>query len=214
MSLIKHRITVDCGPATDRRTLDIWLHPILRRPGILISGGMDSALLYYLLIRLNVEQGSTHKITPYTILRKDGSPQYVQPIIDYVHDSFGLPHIATTVVGDPTLPESRQVESGVKEVLSSTTSHIMYLGLIEELEIHTIGWRPPIKWKETENRLYPFKDLNKSHIVDLIFQFKQEKLFELSHTCNMPGPRCGACNGCNERSWGFEQMGYADPGTL
>lgn len=212
MSLIKHRITVDCGPATDRRTLDIWLHPILRRPGILISGGMDSALLYYLLIRLNVEQGSTHKITPYTILRKDGSPQYVQPIIDYVHDSFGLPHIATTVVGDPTLPESRQVESGVKEVLS-TTSNAIYLGIIEELAAFTIGWRAPIKWTESFNRRYPLKDLNKTHIVDLIVQFKQEKLFELTHSCNMPG-KCGSCNGCNERQWGFDQMGYTDPGVL
>ena len=50
--------------------------------------------------------------------------------------------------------------------------------------------------------------------IDLIFQFKQEKLFELSHTCNMPGLRCGGCNGCNERRWGFEQMSYKDPGIL
>jgi len=212
MSLIKNRLIVECGPPSDRRTLNMHLHPIRKRIGVLVSGGMDSALLYYLLVKLNAEQGFTHTIIPYTILRKDGSPQYAQDIINYVHDLFGIPHVATQVVGDPTLPENLQVESGCTDVLKK--SNIIYLGLIEELEIHTIGWRPPIKWKETENRLYPFKDLNKSHIVDLIFQFKQEKLFELSHTCNMPGPRCGACNGCNERSWGFKQMGCTDPGIL
>jgi len=212
MSLIKNRILVECGPANDRRTTDIWLHPIRKRIGILISGGMDSALLYYFLVKLNVEQGFTHSIKPYTILRKDGSPQYAQDIIDYVHDLFEIPRIVTQVVGDPTLSEPMQVESGARDVLSSI-SNVVYLGLIEELSAFTIGWRDPIKWKEKDNRRYPLKDLNKSHIVDLIVQFKQEKLFELTHSCNMPG-KCYNCNGCNERSWGFEQMGYADPGIL
>jgi len=212
MSLIKNRLIVDCGPDFDRRTLNIWLHPLRKRVGVLVSGGMDSALLYYLLVKLNAESGFIYKITPYTIIREQGSIEYAQPIVDYVNELFGLPATIIETVGDNTLSEQYQVESGCKDVLIK--SNLIYLGLIEELEIHTIGWRPPIKWKETENRLYPFKDLNKSHIVDLIFQFKQEKLFELSHTCNMPGPRCGACNGCNERRWGFEQMGYSDPGIL
>jgi len=211
MSLIKNRLIVDCGPYSDRRTLNIWLHPLRKRVGVLVSGGMDSALLYYLLVKLNAEAGFIYKITPYTIIREQGSIEYAQPIVDYVNNLYDIPTSIIETVGDNTLAENLQVESGCTDVLKK--SNIIYLGLIEELEIHTIGWRPPIKWKETENRLYPFKDLNKSHIVDLIFQFKQEKLFELSHTCNMPGPRCGACNGCNERSWGLEQMGYTDPGV-
>jgi 7-cyano-7-deazaguanine synthase in queuosine biosynthesis len=210
MSLIKSSLTVECGHVLDRRILNIWLHPLRKRVGVLVSGGMDSALLYYLLVKLNAEAGFTHKITPYTIIREQGSIEYSQTIVDYVNNLFDLPTLIIETVGNNALPENQQVESGCRDVL--TKSNIIYLGLIEELEIHTIGWRPPIKWKESENRLYPFKDLNKSHLVDLIFQFKQEKLFELSHTCNMPGPRCGACNGCNERRWGFEQMGYADPG--
>jgi 7-cyano-7-deazaguanine synthase in queuosine biosynthesis len=210
MSLITNRLIVECGPVLDRRTLNIYLHPIRKRIGVLVSGGMDSALLYYLLVKLNVEQGFTHKITPYTIIREQGSIEYAQPIVDYVNNLFGIATSTIEIVGDNTLAENQQVESGCVDVLKK--SNLIYLGLIEELEVHTIGWRPPIKWKESENRLYPFKDLNKSHLVDLIFQFKQEKLFELSHTCNLPGPRCGACNGCNERRWGFEQMGYADPG--
>ena len=211
MSLIKNRLILECGPASDRRTLNIYLHPIRKRIGVLVSGGMDSALLYYLLVKLNVEQSLTHTITPYTILRKDGSPQYAQIIIDYVHDLFKLPHVTTQVVGDPTLPESIQVESGCTDGLKK--ANVIYLGLIEELSAFTIGWRDPVKWRETDTRLYPFKDLNKSHVVDLIIQFKQEKLFELTHSCNMPG-KCNNCNGCNERRWGFEQMGYSDPGIL
>lgn len=211
MSLINNRYIHECGPPTDKRILNIYLHPLRRRIGVLVSGGMDSALLYYLLVKLNSEQGFTHTIVPYTILRKDGSCQFAQSIIDYVHDIFGLPHIPTTVVGDPNLSESLQVESGCIDVL--TKSNIVYLGIIEELEIHTIGWRPPIKWTDTENRKYPFKNLNKSHIVDLIFQFNQERLFELSRTCNIPGPRCNVCNGCNERKWGFDQLERIDLGT-
>jgi hypothetical protein len=211
MSFIKHKYTVECGPPTNKRILNVYLNPLRRNVGVLVSGGMDSALLYYLLIKLNVEQGLTHKIIPYTILRKDGSCQFAQAIIDYVHDLFNLPRLVTKAVGDPTLPESLQVESGCSDVLMK--SNILYLGLIEELAIHTIGWRDPIKWTETHERKYPFKDLNKSHIVDLIYHFKHERLFELTHSCNMPG-KCGSCNGCNERQWGFDQLGRIDLGTI
>ena len=211
MSLIKTRLIVDCGPDSDRRTLNIWLHPLRKRVGVLVSGGMDSALLYYLLVKLNAEAGFTHKITPYTILRKDGSPQYAPDIINYVHDLFNLPQTTTEIVGDPALSENMQVETGATDALKK--SNILYMGLIEELAAFTIGWRDPIKWNNSDSRLYPLTDLTKSHIVDLIVQFKQEKLFELTHSCNMPG-KCYNCNGCNERSWGFEQMGYADPGIF
>ena len=211
MSLIKNRLIAECGPATDRRTLNVWLHPLRKRIGVLVSGGMDSALLYYLLVKLNVESGLTHKITPYTILRKDGSSQYAPDIINHVHDLFNLPLTTTEIVGDPTLAENMQVETGARDALKK--SNILYMGLIEELAAFTIGWRDPIKWNNSDSRLYPLKDLNKSHIVDLIIQFKQEKLFELTHSCIMSG-KCYNCNGCNERSWGFEQMGYADPGIV
>lgn len=211
MSLIKNRYIHECGPVNDKRSLNLYLHPLRKRTGVLVSGGLDSALLYYLLVKLNIEQGLTHKITPYTILRKDGSYQFAQSIIDHVHELFELPTILTTIVGDTTLSETMQVESGCRDVLEK--SNIVYLGIIEELAIHTIGWRDPIKWKDTEDRKYPFKDLNKSHIVDLIFQFKQERLFELTHSCNMPS-KCGSCNGCNERQWGFDQLGKLDPGRI
>ena len=211
MSLLKSKLIVECGPALDRRILNIWLHPLRKRVGVLVSGGMDSALLYYLLVKLNAEAGFTHKITPYTILRKDGSPQYAPDIINYVHDLFNLTLITTEIVGDPTLSENMQVETGATDALKK--SNILYMGLIEELAAFTIGWRDPIKWNNSDSRLYPLKDLNKSHIVDLIVQFKQEKLFELTHSCNMPG-KCYNCNGCNERSWGFDQMGHTDPGSL
>jgi hypothetical protein len=205
-----YRCITDCGPDTDRRTLNIWLHPLRRKVGVLVSGGMDSALLYYLLVKLNFEQGFTHKITPYTILRKDGSCRFAQDVIDYVHRQFGLTSTSTEVVGDPTLHENLQVESGCADVLKK--ENIIYLGLIEEMAAFTIGWRDPIKWEETDTRLYPLKNLNKSHIVDLIYYFNQEPLFELTHSCNMPG-KCGSCNGCNERQWGFDQLDKIDPGT-
>ena len=51
MSLVKSKYIVECGPDSDKRTLKIYLDPFRRRVGILISGGMDSALLYYLLIQ-------------------------------------------------------------------------------------------------------------------------------------------------------------------
>jgi hypothetical protein len=203
-------INLECGPPEDRRRLTFRLDFLRRRVGVLVSGGLDSALLYYLLVRLNHENNWSHEITPYTILRKEGSPEFAPLVINYIDSLFGLPKRELSIVGDNTLPENKQVESGVVEILKN--QGIVYLGLIENLEIHTVGWNTPTIWKDSEIRKYPLKHLNKSHIIDLIYQCNQEYLFEITHSCIFPSGRCNECNGCNERNWGFMQLGKTDPG--
>jgi hypothetical protein len=215
MSFLKiHKIRMECGPDHDRRTMDLTLHPFVRRIGVMVSGGMDSALLYYLLRKYNSEIDNWYNIIPYTMLRKEGSPVHAPLIINYVNRVFGLPNQELIVVGNNTLPEENQVSSGIDDIMSRKQCNILYLGLIENLEIHTVGWRPPIKWFDTEQLKYPLKRLTKCHVVDLIQQLNQPKLFELSHSCVYSDGRCITCNGCKERAWGFEQMGYIDPGVI
>jgi len=57
--------------------------------------------------------------------------------------------------------------------------------------------------------------LNKSHIIDLVIKFNQQSLFHITHSCSSQElGRCNVCNGCNERQWGFDQLGQTDPGTI
>lgn len=205
---------IECGPEDDRRTLTMSLNPLYRNVGILLSGGIDSAIIYYIIMKLNHNLGYTHKITPYTILRKEGSPVHAPLIIEYVNGLFGFPFTGLNVVGDNTISEGVQVNSGINELFDIHKVNMLYLGSIETLDIHTVGWEPPRVITETTFIKSPLGKFNKSHVIDLVVQLKQEKIFELSHSCVHPLGRCYNCNGCNERTWGFNRMGYSDPGII
>lgn len=177
-----------------------------KRIGILVSGGIDSAILYYLLTKLNVENNNQFIITPYTILRKEGSKTYALPIINYVQNKFNLPITSLNVVGDNTLPEIQQVESGVKDMFKNGEEYA-YLGIIDSREEHSVNW---LRWKpvETFNRRYPLLNLQKSHVIDLYKQYNLLDFLELTYSCALNEINaCGNCNGCNERKWGLQQVG-------
>lgn len=198
----------ECGPISDRRTLEIVL-PDSKRLGVFVSGGMDSALLYYLFCKLNHDAGNTHEIVPFTMIRTEGSKFFARPIINYINSCFNLPKQDLIIVGDNKLPEDQQIISGIMEVLVTEQAEIIYVGVIEALPEHMIGWHP-IPAPESYNFKTPFVNLNKSHIVDLIYQLNVEKLFTMSHSCIDDIGRCNTCNGCKERAWGFELMNKID----
>ena len=219
----------ECGPEHDRRlfnfTLPVYEEPVrstlsrmffaakgMRKNhsiGILVSGGIDSALLYSLLLKENQSTGNKYKITPYTILRKEGSRVYAIQAINHINKLFHLPEQNLNVVGNNTLPEIEQVESGVKEILD--TNDFAFVGVIDSREEHSIDWYRH-KFKESERVRYPLLNLQKSHVLDLIYQNNLESVLPFTHSCAIDESKmCGYCNGCKERLWGFNEIGKKDP---
>ena len=80
--------------------------------GILLSGGLDSAILLYLLVKHN----KGIKIQPFTIPKKDGAYLYADPIIDFFNRKFNFNIPGTVKAGSPDVHHSQQNESAVKEV--------------------------------------------------------------------------------------------------
>ena len=205
---------IACGTKFDRRVININLPPNRQsKIGVFVSGGIDSALLYYLLMWLNSIHNNTYQITPFTMLRKEGSKHYALPVINYVNSIFNKPDQQLITVGDTTLPEDQQVRSGIQDVFSQKLADVVYVGVIQTLDIHMIGWQPIVS-KETSIFKTPFSNINKSHIIDLVYILKQEALINLTHSCIHDTGKCYNCNGCNERSWAFEQLGRIDTGTI
>lgn len=204
---------LNCGPAHDRRILDLNLPPTPSLLGVFVSGGIDSALLYYLLMEENRRLGNPHVIEPLTILRKEGSKYFANLVVSHVQSAFELPYSGLTVVGNNTLSEDQQVRSGVRQAYRMGYGQV-YVGVIDQIAEHTIGWEK-IGYDENDFYRIPFKNLQKFHIVDLVKQFKQEGLFYITHACDqLELSRCHACNGCRERIWGFKQLALQDPGVL
>ena len=204
---------LECGPVSDRRIINLVLPTIKSNIGIFVSGGLDSAILYYLLMNENQQMNNLHNIVPLTVLRKEGSKNFAKLVVAHIRHIFNLTYIDPIYLGDNTLPEHEQVKSGVKDA-KDLGFDIVFTGLIEQLPQHMIGWFP-IEYQENEFFKAPFKNLNKSHIVDLCLQSDQQALFYITHSCaTWEMSRCNLCNGCTERRWGFEQLGFLDPGTV
>jgi hypothetical protein len=178
-----------------------------------VSGGLDSAILYYLLLQANAELHNKHLIHPFVVTRTEGSKYFARPVIAHVHSQFDMPYQEPIVVGDPSLPGHLQVKSGGDSAILMGYTQL-YGGVIDQLPEHTIGYEPaPLE--ENDTIKMPFKHLTKGHVINLIVRCKQEALFYITHSCSiLEIGRCGTCNGCRERRWGFDQLGIADPGTI
>ncbi len=201
------------GTGDELTPLKIQLPLLQRRIAVLVSGGLDSAILYYILKSL-VLQDSRYTLTPYTLIRADGSSRHAQLVIDYVNSVLGCNEEKTIPVPIKQTNSDSQVAEGIVEVLKEPVN-IVYVGIITTLPKHALhGVSPPYDPVDTESVKYPLKKLTKLHVVDAIRKLNLDKLFELTHSCvyDIVG-RCNECNRCNERAWAFEQLGLVDPGT-
>lgn len=206
-------MNIICGPLNDQRTISIILPAVKTKIGVLISGGIDSAILYYIILLENKLRGNIHEVLPISIMRAEGSEYFSKLVVAAMNEKFNLPNIETTIVGNPTLPDIEQVKSGVDDAIT-LGFELIFAGVIDQQPEHMIGWVPPPSG-ETRRFKTPLKDINKTHIIELVTKFKQEDLFYITHTCNTyKVGRCHRCNGCNERAWGFSQLGLTDPGLI
>ena len=191
--------------------------PLEGTVGIMLSGGLDSAVLLALMAEEITKVESKAAIQPFTVPKYDGSINYVDNIISYVSNRYNVTILPKIVVGNPNLPHKSQNESGVKEVLSCYTVPMLFMA---------INQNPPSEFKiqgEHPNRVQtnvhprismPFLRLLKTHIVDLIYQFSLEELLNITHSCTEQTlGRCNQCFQCSERAWAFEQLGKTDTGS-
>ena len=203
---------ITCGPAHDRRTLTLDL-PTTSKIGVLVSGGVDSALLYYLLLHTKHQTNNPVEITPIVIHRKEGSKYFARPIVERINQLFDI-NKKPKQLGNTMLPEPEQVASAVRHAFNLLQLETVYLGVISNREEHLIGF-DPIPIIEHHSVQLPFEHLEKSHVIDIYYQLGIEYLLPFTHSCDQHETvACGSCNGCRERIWGFNQIGKQDPITM
>lgn len=225
---------LECGPLSDRRLLFFNL-PINRLQGnsILVSytGGIDSALMLYLLAKLNNNQSIPYFIQPLVIDNRLGSnedPQNkfaatiteVWPRIPDTINSFRktfpnsqiLPLIKRT--GDPSLDRSSQIEQTVLKEFKEGQYSFIYSGINEipgvpecpgGVDRSSIK-KVPLPWK------VPFLKLKKTHIMDIIIQLDAFEIFKLCTKCVHHTSLEEVCSGfnCRERWWALRTLQRED----
>lgn len=168
--------------------------------GVFVSGGLDSALLYYLRSKQN-----PHTV-PLLVYKNADQQQYALNVINYIQSLHNIKV-------DPVLLHSTNVKIAIPEALAQGFDCV-YLGATKELDEFLVNWEPN-NFKNYPQIQGPFSDLDKSQVIDLVIQNGMEHLFTITHTCaEQSVGRCDYCNRCRERAWGFSQLGLTDPGNI
>ncbi len=187
--------------------------------GILLSGGIDSAILLYLMLEECKNKKIKPRIQPFTIPKHDGAQLYINGILAYMDAVFDCRLPEKVFVGNPDAPHQFQSATAILEIFSKHPNiEFLYMGTNQNPpdEYKMPGTYPNRVKQQTHPKvILPFIHLNKSHIIDIMYQFDMSELSNLTHTCTEQKiGRCGQCFQCNERSWAFSILDKTDTGTL
>jgi len=184
-----------------------------KKYGILLSGGLDSAILLYLLIKNN----PSINLQTFTIDKSDGAYLYADPVIDHFNRKFSLSIPKTIKVGDPTVFHRQQSVTAVKDIFEQYPVDHLFIGINQNPPELAKLSGAPVRDKQSLNPriLYPFVDLYKHNILEIMYDNQQQDLIDITHSCTeRQHGRCNICWQCKERAWAFEKLGKTDTGTL
>jgi hypothetical protein len=201
---------IELGPDTDKRYLKLDLPTTPKKLGVMVSGGLDSAILYYIIQKLNIDYKLNHDVTPIIILREEGSKTHAYPVVEYVNNLLNLPNqLIEKFDFKQKIPPHIEIKIGVSLLKTRKKVDHIFIGLIVTRPEHAIGIdvTGPV---DDEFVLFPFALLEKCHIVDLINKLNVPELFNITISCDK-GVNCGKCNGCRERKWGLTVMNMSTP---
>ena len=182
------------------------------RLGVMVSGGFDSSLLLYYLLR----EVGTGRLRVFTVPRPDGALVHARRLTPVVCEMAGCNTIAPIPVGNPSLHHSMQTFSGIVQVLRE--NWVDYLLLAENVtpndpDLKGDPWAPGRFRSKDRRMIQPFFDLTKDQLIAAAFADGLERLLMESHSCTeRTQGRCGRCWQCRERAWAFARIDRVDPG--
>jgi len=180
--------------------------------GIMLSGGLDSAILLYLLLKDN----PTINLQPFTIPKFDGAALYAGPIVDYYNKIFSTSLSQPILVGNPNVFHRQQSRVAITDIFSKHPVDILFVAINQNPP--ELGKLPgaPHRAKKSDNPkiIFPFVDMYKDQIVQIMYSEGQEHLINITHSCTEQQiGRCRQCWQCTERAWAFSQLNKIDTGA-
>lgn len=180
-----------CGPNWDQRVVTINQQG---KVGIIMSGGIDSWVLYNLL----------DNPTIFNIARADGFDSAAR-----VRQLTGKPVIE---IPEITNEHWRRVGTAIDHIFANYNIDQLYYGInvippTEYFpEFNSVG-KPGRPWRvDRQDLKAPFLHLYKYHIVELANQLHIPLEDTRSCIINSGGEECGECWQCKEKKWGFQQL--------
>ena len=197
--------------------------PRNKKIAVLVSGGWDSACLWYMTKKICNARGQ--ECVPFTVPKIDGAVHYAEQVLKVTCELLGIPTVQTTIVGriDSENP-SDYVTSGAEEII--------YTGLADYLlnaknayppnqrDMMPEGYPLPNDRYEPNEEAkkyvsHPFAEWTKDKTIQLGFDIGiAEHIMDITHSCTeLDRGRCNNCWWCKEREWGFKTIKKTDRGN-
>jgi hypothetical protein len=201
--------------------------------GIMISGGLDSTVLAYLLFDIRNKTNRKNKLSLFVVPRPDDSHHHALRVAKYLENTFGV-SISLTVVGTGDVHHTKQVTSGLKEAVENYDCDVYVTAITtnpedadppEKLANYRYGafvdekgvpYNGPKRIKSWSPKVFDvFWDYTKEDTVRVVKEMGLTDIPNITHTCTgSKSLRCGQCWQCCERAWGFQKNNYEDTGTM
>lgn len=174
---------------------------------VLFSGGADSTLLLYLLLLDNKKFNK--KITSYVINRYNNPIEKATEVYKNLLSRFNL-FEELKILEIPKVSPALEVITG--GIILSKNHNIIMSGINKYPSEKNI--RPKFEAKflrdnirDRHNFKYPFKNLEKYHIIDAFFKLGISGLLPYTHSCGSADKDpCGECFNCKERIWAYNVL--------
>lgn len=203
------KITIKFPSYLDSIEVEISL-PRDKNIAVLLSGGADSSLLFWLLCKENLQRNLNNNIIPFTIDRSNGAVLHSNRIIQYLRSIFEIHIPDPIIVGNSGLHNSQHVWSGVLDIKRNFKINELFIAGTQNPPSGAVDGEYPLRKPLSKNFfLYkvPFYDCDKRHIMFLYQHYNLLGLFDITHSCgNLSNGKCLECFSCNERSWGIFEL--------
>lgn len=191
--------------------------------GISLSGGLDSSLILYLLVKM-IQERNDDDVTIYPIVCYDvdnesiDEPYTVQRIINWIEDYTGMDEIIAPISVTPYSHPSSEKRDVIKANMlylqrrfdCEFTLTGISLGMPEAPRTGEAPWSADsdiLRLHDLHPHRFPWSTVNKKFISAQYKKLGIEELATLTNSCTVSSTTpCKVCWWCEERYWAFNSF--------
>lgn len=200
---------------TGYRQINISWPSEAKQVAVAVSGGVDSALLLWMMSMLEPPSGSS--MVAVCMQRGERTTQFASEIVNRINRLCDKNTKLVPIQCDPGIPHTK-IGYNIKNMMGPDTFQHVMSASTENPPVDLPGLAPirvPLSVRQQNANIwtFPFMHCDKTHTVALIKKHLLDWIFDVANTCTeKEDKRCSACWQCRERAWAFSQLNLVDPG--
>ena len=192
------------------RVVDITIPTLAKKIGVMLSGGLDSTILLFLILKEIQDNKINVDLTAFIVpVKRLKAKEHAYRVIDFLEKYFQI-KINAEVIGSGELPHNLNINVPGRMILHQKLVDKLYVGVNQnppvDFGVPQINRRNPND-PIPNNVGFPFLQLYKTHILELYRIFNVLELAHMTHSCGTSADySCKKCFHCFERSWAFTEL--------